>query len=148
MQHGDGVAEAFDEATDDLRRQRDLRNQHDRSAPLLERCRRGAQVDLGLPGAGHAVQQPLLRASLTESSDQRRERGLLVVRELRRPRAARADPEVMRACDRAARATAQPARGTGRQHERERAGDRGAVLGGDPLGQREEVDGHAELERA
>ncbi len=57
VQHRDGLAEAFDEAPDDLRRQRDLGHEHDRAATLRERELGGAQVDLGLARAGHPVQQ-------------------------------------------------------------------------------------------
>ena len=62
VQHRDGVAEALDEARDDLRRQRDLGHEHDHAlAPALERLGRRAQVDLGLARAGDAVQQQLAR---------------------------------------------------------------------------------------
>ena len=57
VQHRDRVAEAVREAADDLRRQADLRHEHDHAEPALERRRRGAQVDLGLARAGDAVQQ-------------------------------------------------------------------------------------------
>jgi hypothetical protein len=59
VQEGDGVAEARLEAPDRLRRQRDLGDEHDHALPTLERPRRGAQVDLGLAGAGDAVEQVL-----------------------------------------------------------------------------------------
>ncbi len=78
VQHGDGVAEAFDEAPDDLRGERDLGHEHDRAAPLLQRGGGGAQVDLGLARPGHAVQQPLLGAPRAQRRDQRREHRLLV----------------------------------------------------------------------
>ena len=61
VQDRDGVAEAVDEAADDLRRQRDLGDEHDHAAVLRERGRGGAQVDLGLARAGDAVQQQRLR---------------------------------------------------------------------------------------
>ena len=56
MHDGDGVAEALDEAAGGLRRERDLRHQHDRRSPPLERRRDGAQVDLRLAAAGDAVE--------------------------------------------------------------------------------------------
>ena len=60
VQHRDRVAEAGDEAGDDLRGQRDFRHHHDRRPAPLQRGRRGAQVDLGLARARDAVeQQPL-----------------------------------------------------------------------------------------
>ena len=59
VQQRDGVAEARLEAPDRLRRQRDLRHEHDHALPALERPRRGAQVDLGLARAGDAVQEVL-----------------------------------------------------------------------------------------
>ncbi len=139
MQHCDGVAEAFDEAPDDLRGERDLGYQHDRTATLLERGCGGAQVHLGLAGAGDAVQQPLLAAALAQRGDHGREHRLLVECQLGRVRASHAHGQMLRARDGAALASAQPARGAGRQHQAERAGKRGAVLGGDPFGQRHEV---------
>ena len=45
---------------DGLRRQRDLGHEHDRRAAALERGAHGAQVDLRLAAAGHAVQQQAL----------------------------------------------------------------------------------------
>ena len=62
VQDGDRVAEARDEARDDLRRQRDLGDEHDHAAAVGERVRGGPQVDLGLARPGDAVQQqPLAR---------------------------------------------------------------------------------------
>ena len=59
VEQGDAVAEARREAADGLRRERDLGHQHDRAAPALERRLGGGEVDLGLAGAGDAVQQEL-----------------------------------------------------------------------------------------
>ena len=83
VQDGDGVAEALHEPRDDLRRQRDLGDEHDHVAAGGERLGRRAQVDLGLARAGHAVQQePLPRRGRAD----REQRGLLLGRE-GRPRA-------------------------------------------------------------
>ena len=60
VQDRDGVAEARDEARHDLRGQRDLGDEHEHRAPLLERRVRGVQVDLGLARARHALQQQQL----------------------------------------------------------------------------------------
>ena len=59
VQQRDRVAEARLEAGDGLRRQRDLRDEHDHALAVGERLRGRAQVDLGLARAGDAVQQPL-----------------------------------------------------------------------------------------
>ncbi len=71
----EAVAEAGAEAGDRLRRQADLRDEDDRPlAPLQGRLDRG-QVDLGLAGAGDAVEEQLpLRAGLAvEGGDQDRD---------------------------------------------------------------------------
>ena len=57
VHHRHPLAEALDEAPRRLRRERDLRHQHDRRAAALERGRHRAQVDLGLAAAGDAVQE-------------------------------------------------------------------------------------------
>ena len=67
MRHGDGVAEALDEARHRLRRQPDLGHEHDHAAALRERGLGGAQVDLGLAGAGDAVQEQRLVACVARS---------------------------------------------------------------------------------
>ena len=141
VQHGNRLAEAFDEAPDDLRRECDLGHEHDRPPALLERCGGGAQIDLCLARAGDSVEQALLGPPLRERVEQRDEHGMLLVGQLRRTGAARADREVARAGDRPALAPAEPARGPGRQHQAERPRDRGAVLGGDPFGELHELDG-------
>ena len=132
VQHRDGVAEALDEAPHDLRGQRDLRDEHDRAAPLLERDRGGAQVDLGLAGAGHAVQQPLRRARRVPRARRRREPSSTACCSAVSVGGSGLRAPTGRWCaagDRAPLAPAQPARRPGRQHEAQRARDRRAVLG-------------------
>ena len=51
------------EARLELRREADLRHQHQRLLPALEHPRDQAQVDLGLAAAGDAVQQERLEAA-------------------------------------------------------------------------------------
>ena len=64
---------------DDLRRQPDLGDEHDHAAARVERRRGGAQVDLRLSRARHAVQQQRLgRASCASASSISRERARLV----------------------------------------------------------------------
>ena len=65
VEHRDVVAEAGAEARDELRRERDLRHEHD-DARSLARGGDGAQVDLGLAGAGHAVEEERGRARLAK----------------------------------------------------------------------------------
>ena len=58
VQHGDLVAEHGAEAIDRLRRERDLRHEHDRRLPLLEHdAPQQLDVDERLSAARHAVQQ-------------------------------------------------------------------------------------------
>jgi hypothetical protein len=85
VQQRDRVAEARLEAPDGLRRQGDLRDEHDHALAARERRRRRAQVDLGLARSGDAVQQ--VRATGLDG----RERGGLLRGQLdhavgRRPR--------------------------------------------------------------
>ena len=148
VQHGDGLAEAIDEASDDLRRQRDLGDEHDRPPPLRERRRGHAQVDLGLARARDPVQQALLWPALLDSRDQRRQHLLLVARQLVGIGAARPDGQVAQSATGAALAPAEAAGGVGGKHEAERAGDRRAVLLRDPLGEAHELARNPELERA
>ena len=149
VQHGDGVAEARGEAREDLRRERDLRDQHDRAPPLRERRLGGPQVDLGLAGSGHPVQQ----RALGPPPPRARRAAARAPRAGRRPAPARArlrgaDRAQARRRDRPPPATAQPFRGARRQHEAERAGEGRAVLGGDPAGELHELRGDPRLERA
>ena len=63
MQHGDPAREALGEAAHRLRRQRDLRHQHDAALAERDRLLERPQVDLRLAAAGDAVQQERLSAS-------------------------------------------------------------------------------------
>ncbi len=60
------VAEAGAEATDRLRRERDLGDEHDRAQAAGERRRARLQVDLGLAAAGRAGEQEVLTEALVE----------------------------------------------------------------------------------
>ncbi len=51
VEHRDRVAEALGETGDDLRRERDLRDKHDRAPTLLQRLGGDPQVHLGLARA-------------------------------------------------------------------------------------------------
>ena len=143
---GDRVSEALEEAGDDLRRERDLGHHHDRPAPLLQDGSGRTQVDLGLARAGHAVQQAMCRATLRKRRQQRLQRGLLGGGELGQAKAARAHRQMLGAFGRTAFASGEASRCAGGQYERQRAREGGAVLRGDPLGERDEIDGHAELQ--
>ena len=124
VQDRDGVAEAVDEARDDLRRQRDLGHEHDRAAALGERRRGGLQVDLGLARAGDAVQQQPRRIARRDRRLDLGEGGRLVGGQLRL-RAPRADGGVLgRAAHGAALEPHEPAA--------LEAPQRGEVLAGDP----------------
>ena len=57
VQHRHHVAKARLKSPQDLRRERDLGDQHDRRAAPLQGILDRVQVDLGLARAGHAVQQ-------------------------------------------------------------------------------------------
>ena len=57
MQHGERRIEPRGEAPDELRRERDLGDQHQRLLAAAHHLGDGAQVHLGLAAAGHAVQQ-------------------------------------------------------------------------------------------
>ena len=124
VQDGDGVAEARDEARHDLRRQRDLGDEHDHPAAARERRRGGPQVDLGLARAGDAVQQqPLARR---RGHDRAQRRGLVggelaAARARRRRRRARA-----RGARRAARCSTSPRASSRRSAARSRPAKRGS----------------------
>ena len=69
MEQRDAVAEARAEAADGLRRERDLRDEHDRAEPALERRRARLEVDLGLAAAGRAVEQEAAARLVDDPSD-------------------------------------------------------------------------------
>ena len=132
VQDGDRVAEARDEARHDLRRQRDLGDEHDHAAAVREGLRGGPQVDLGLARPGDAVQQqPLAR----RGGDDRAQRRGLVGGQLRlRPRGADGDVQRARGARRAgrcSRARAPPAGAArGGRLRRSAAATRAARAGG------------------
>jgi hypothetical protein len=181
VQQRHGVAEAGLEAGDGLRRERDLRDEHDHAAAGGERVGTRPQVDLGLARSGDAVQE--VRAAPAHRLHGRRLLGRQLDRAVgRRVRAGHAAPRPRG--DRHESAGLQPpqraevlagrsrqpleqrplvagqplafepgrrARGpqdrplaTGRrQHERQRAGRRRAVLGRHPQRELHEVLRHA-----
>ena len=68
MQERDRVAEPCAEAADGLRRKRDLRHEHDRAQPALERGRRGLEVDLRLAASGRSVEQEVAAAPVESAA--------------------------------------------------------------------------------
>src|SRR6185437_7460502 len=62
VQDRDRLAEALDEAPDDLRRECDLRNEHDRTTSTLQGLGCDPQVDLCLARPRDAREQPRLRS--------------------------------------------------------------------------------------
>ena len=65
MQHRERIAEAAAKASDELRAEPDLRNQHERLAPGLDHLLDERQVDLGLSAPGNAVEE--IHAEIAES---------------------------------------------------------------------------------
>ena len=102
----DPIAEACAKASDGLRRQRDLRDEHDDGAPPLERCGGGLQVDLGLPASGRPMEQHVTSRAVERSHDPRDSVALLgrqLVRfrladERAAPTGSRGGPRRVRAC--------------------------------------------------
>ena len=124
VQDREPVAEARREAAGCLRRQRDLRHQHDRTEPALERRRARLEVDLGLAAAGRSREQEVPAAP--ERTDDAVDRGALLVGQLRRLGLAR---------EALARQRRRPLAATlahERRDERERARRRRAVVLGEP----------------
>ena len=92
VQDRDRLAEARLEAAHGLGRERDLGDEHDRAAPRREGGGRGPEVDLGLPGAGHAMEAGSAPGPLgAQRALDRGERGRLGGAEPRGLVAARAD---------------------------------------------------------
>ncbi len=151
VEHRHRVAEALLETGDDLSRQRDLRHEHDRRASLLERRRGRPQVDLGLARARHAVQQQpalSLPSIVAQRVEHRFERGPLVRAQRGRLGPGDSHCGVLRRGDGSAAAPAQAARGAGRDHQRQRAREGRAVLGGHPSRELDQLRGHARGEQA
>ena len=69
MEQRDPVSEARDEAAERLRRQRDLRHEHDRAAARGEGGLAGADVDLGLAAAGRAGEEDVAAAARKQALD-------------------------------------------------------------------------------
>ena len=65
----DAVAEPATESSHRLRREGDLRHEHDRPEPALERCRAGLEVDLRLAAAGRPLEEDVLADALVERRD-------------------------------------------------------------------------------
>jgi hypothetical protein len=176
------VAEPRLEAADRLRRERDLRHQHDDTATTLQRLGARPQVDLGLAGAGDAVQQVrpagahgrqrrlLLRGErdLPVGPGVRARRPALRARGDRHQPARLKPPQRPEILPRRAREPLEqrtllrgqplsvglagprrpqhgPLPAPRRQHQRQRAGGRGAVLGRHPQRQVHQLLGHAVL---
>jgi hypothetical protein len=107
VQHRDLGPEARREAGGELRRQRDLRHQHDRALPGRERVGDHVQVDLGLAAAGHAMDQER-REAIPEARLDRGMRDLLLGRERRRDRATGQARRGQRVMERATGYAGQP----------------------------------------
>ena len=69
MEQRDPVPEARDEAAERLRRQRDLRHEHDRAAARRQGGLAGADVDLGLAAAGRAGEEDVAAAAREQALD-------------------------------------------------------------------------------
>ena len=82
MEDRDAVAEARPHAADRLRRERDLGHEQDRAEPALEHGGADLEVDLGLAGAGRAVEQERPALTAVESSDDPLDRGRLLGKQL------------------------------------------------------------------
>ena len=78
---GDDVAEPRLEPLERLRRQRDLRHEHDCAASCGERVGDRVQVHLGLAGAGHAVQQQTRAGAVVQGAQDGVDRDDLLRRE-------------------------------------------------------------------
>ena len=135
VQDRDDVAEALAEPTHGLRRERDLRDEHDRAAAAGERRGARLQVDLRLAAAGRPLEQHVLAAAGLERRDDARDGRSLVGREALGLRLPRQRLAAGRRVARAARRTAC------RRDERERPGGGRAVVLGDPEGEVDEGRG-------
>ena len=78
VENRDAVAEPCAQPADGLRRERDLRHEHDRPLPPLERRGAGLEVDLGLAASRRSVEEEVAAASV-ERLDDAGERALLAL---------------------------------------------------------------------
>ncbi len=79
VEHRDRGAEPLAEAADGLRRERDLRHEHDRAEPSRE-CRLAClEIHLGLAAPGRSDEQQVRSRRLVEAGDDARDRGALLV---------------------------------------------------------------------
>ena len=83
------VAEPLAKAPDGLRRERDLRHEHDRAEAARERRLARLEVDLGLPAPGRPDEQEMRTALLVEALDDPGDRGDLLLRQRSRARLTR-----------------------------------------------------------
>ena len=81
MQHRDGI-ESATEPPDCLRREADFGHQHDRLPAVAHHFANRLNVNLGLPAAGHAVQQKRLVPTGTQHRENCRQCGPLVAIQL------------------------------------------------------------------
>jgi hypothetical protein len=132
VQHGDALAEARAKASERLRSERDLRDEHDRPAPTLESRRARLQVDLGLAAAGGAVEEEVRGRTIVEGRNDSRQRRLLRCTEGLRFRFARQRVALGRLRPLASRLPLH------RRHQRQCAPGRRAVVVGDPERQLDE----------
>ena len=84
MQHADAAGEALSEAAHRLRRERDLRDQHDRAPAGRHRVVEHIEVDLGLTAAGHALEQQSGAVATVDRAADARRRLALLADQLRR----------------------------------------------------------------
>ncbi len=126
MEQRDALAEARAEAADGLRRERDLRHEHDRTQPALERGRARLEVDLSLAAPGRAVEQHVAAGAGVQRADDPRDRLLLQPGELSGLSLAYEPFADAGLSALAARLALQ------RRDQRQRAGRRRAVVVGDP----------------
>ncbi len=125
VENGDPITEPLAEATEGLRRERDLRDEHDRAEAALERGRAGPEIDLRLATTSCAREENVAPTTL-EATDDIRKRPLLGLRE-RHCRLVRCD----RVSARRHLALASSLRSL-RCHECQSACGRRAVVLGDP----------------
>ena len=136
MKDGDAIAEPGAEASERLRRQRDLRDEHDRAVAARDGRCAGLEIHLGLAAAGRAVEQEVAAAVPRGGLD------ALERLPLRRAQLARLGLAAERVVAARAARLAAPG-GLRRRDQGERAGRRRAVVVGRP--EREVDEGGRQL---